>query len=432
MTCQMAKTLLIVGYVWPEPRSSAAGTRILQLIRWAQSIGYSVSFACAAEKGANFDELTALGINSLSIVLNCSSFDQAVGALAPDVVIFDRFVTEEQFGWRVMQACPSALRVLDSEDLHCLRDARTRAFKAKAEVVELSSEFLFSDMARREIAAIYRSDLTLVISDAEMLLLQQRFGVPAALLHHCPFMFEPAEQSHWLSYGEKQHFVFIGNYQHAPNWDAVLFLRELWPAIANQLPGVELHIYGAYPPKKAMQLDNPHLRFRVLGWAKDALAVMSSARVCIAPLRFGAGIKGKLAEAMLCGTPSVTTDIGAEGMTQLNQLAWPGIIANSAADFVSAAVKLYADTKVWQQAQKQGLINFMTLFDRAAVEADLTKRVQHIAGNLDQHRLENFMGSLLLQQQYRSTEFMSRWIEVKSKLPSSIEATEPDSRRSQN
>ena len=74
----------------------------------------------------------------------------------------------------------------------------------------------------------------------------------------------------------------------------------------------------------------------------------------------------------------------------------------------------------------------MTLFDRAVVEADLTKRVQHIAGNLDQHRLENFMGSLLLQQQYRSTEFMSRWIEVKSKLPSSIEATEPDSRRSQN
>ena len=412
----MAKTLLIVGYVWPEPRSSAAGTRILQLIRWAQAASYEVTFACAAEKGANFDELNGLGIGTLAIALNCSSFDTSVAQLQPTLVIFDRFVTEEQFGWRVQQACPAALRVLDSEDLHCLRDARQRAHKAKACVLSPSSEFLLSEMAQREIAAIYRCDLTLVISDAEVALLQERFRVPANLLFHCPFMYEPPVAQRWLSYFDKQHFIFIGNYLHAPNWDAILFLRAWWPAIRKQLPQAELHIYGAYPPKKAMQMDNPSLGFRVLGWAKDALQVMSDARVCLAPLRFGAGIKGKLAEAMLCGTPSVTTDIGAEGMNQGQQLPWPGIIANSADDLVAAAVALYSDQTLWNEAQAQGLVNINTMFDRATLEAALTQRVNRLLQNMDQHRLENFMGNLLWQQQYRSTEFMSRWIEVKSKL----------------
>ena len=97
---------------------------------------------------------------------------------------------------------------------HQQRDARQRAHKAQAEVLNPSNEFLYSDVAQREIAAIYRCDLTLVISDAEVALLQQRFRVPASLLLHCPFMYQPSTAQQWPSYANKQHFIFIGNYFH--------------------------------------------------------------------------------------------------------------------------------------------------------------------------------------------------------------------------
>lgn len=421
----MAKTVLIVGYVWPEPRSSAAGTRIVQLIRWAQSAGYTVTFASASEPGEAAEDLTALAVECHSVRLNCSSFDDFVRELAPELVIFDRFICEEQFGWRVASACPQALRVLDSEDLHCLRDARERAHKAGRPVLTPVDDDLFSDMAQRELASIYRCDITLVISDAELAILRQEFNVPAALLHHCPFMFEPIDPAHWTPLTERQHFVFIGNYRHAPNWDAVRYLRELWPAIRQQLPEAELHLYGAYPPKKAMQLDNPALGFRVLGWAPNAYTVLAQARVCLAPLRFGAGIKGKLAEAMACGTPSVTTAIGAEGMTAMGRLAWPGKVAESDADVIKAAVDLYEQPDCWRTAQSHCAPVFNALFDRARVEQALSERLAQIQHNLKAHRLRNITGALLQQQHYRSTEFMSRWIEVKTRLKA-LEDAESD------
>lgn len=416
VTISMQKTLLVVGYVWPEPRSSAAGTRLIQLMRWALGAEFAVTFVSAAEPGAAAADLAALGVSSQSVLLNCESFDHFVAALQPTVVIFDRFLVEEQFGWRVKQVCPQAIRILDSEDLHCLRDARERAHTLGQAVLEPSNSLLFGALALREIAAIYRCDLTLIISDAEMLMLRERFGVPAFLLHHCPFMFDPPNVTEWLGFEQRQHFVFIGNYLHAPNWDAVRHLRELWPGIRQRLPQAELHLYGAYPPKKAMQLDNPAIGFRVLGWAQDALAVLGQARVCLAPLRFGAGIKGKLAEAMSCGTPSVTNAIGAEGMTALGTLPWPGSLAENAEDFMAAAVALYGDAADWQAAQLRGLATFEHLFSRVHVEAQLSARLGSIEAGLDAHRCANFMGAMLAQQQYKSTEFMSRWIEVKTQL----------------
>lgn len=91
--------------------------------------------------------------------------------------------------------------------------------------------------------------------------------------------------------------------------------HSLWPLIRRQLPGAQLHIYGAYTPPKATALHNPAQGFHVMNWAEDALQVMTAARICLAPLRFGAGIKGKLADAMVaCGTPNITTPVGAEAM----------------------------------------------------------------------------------------------------------------------
>ena len=92
--------VLIIGYVWPEPRSSAAGSRMMQLIHSFLDRGWRVTFASAAQRSIHRADLVALGIEEADIALNCDSFNDQVRQWQPDMVVFDRFFTEEQFGWR--------------------------------------------------------------------------------------------------------------------------------------------------------------------------------------------------------------------------------------------------------------------------------------------------------------------------------------------
>ena len=125
----MKKTLLIIGYVWVEPNSSAAGKRMLQLIDQFLERNYKITFACPAQKNEKAIDLISLGINEVSIELNNTSFDDFVKELNPTIVLFDRFMMEEQFGWRVAENCPKAIRILDTEDLHFLRKTRHQQLK---------------------------------------------------------------------------------------------------------------------------------------------------------------------------------------------------------------------------------------------------------------------------------------------------------------
>ena len=404
--------LLVVGYVWPEPNSSAAGSRMLSLLSMFRKQGWTIIFASPAEKSPHRFDLNQWDINEEQIQLNDSSFDEQLKQWQPDMVMFDRFMLEEQFGWRVEQQCPNALRLLDTEDLHFLRLARQQAFKAGREV---ALQDLHSEQAQREIAAIYRSDLTLIISEAEMQLLTEHFKVPKALLCYSPFWLETEIAADLPEFTQRQHFVSIGNFRHEPNWQAVLWLKQqIWPLIRKQLPKAELHIYGAYPPPKATQLHQPKDGFLIKGWAENAAEVIKSARVLLAPLPFGAGLKGKFIDAMTQGTPNVTTAVGAEGM--VHQELWAGLVAETAQEIADAAVLLYQDERLWQQKQQQG---FVILAKRFAINEHQPRVWQHLMDvqqQLSQHRLSNFTGAMLRHHQHRSTQFMAQWIEAKTKL----------------
>ena len=155
----------------------------------------------------------------------------------------------------------------------------------------------------------------------------------------------------------------IGNFLHAPNLDAVYYLKEkIWPGIRKKCPDSELHIYGSYQPQKLDQLNDASQGFYIKGRAVNAREVMQDARVCLAPLRFGAGLKGKLIESMLTGTPSVTTGIGAEAMHA--ELPWNGCITDDTDKFILEAANLYLNEADWQQAQINGIsiINSVNLF----------------------------------------------------------------------
>ena len=113
----MVKRLVIIGLVVPEPASTAAGTRMLQLIDLFRERNYEITFLTSAGN-IEFSEK----IDFQKIEINDSSFDELINNLDPDIVLFDRFVTEEQFGWRVSENCPQALKILDTQDLHFLRE----------------------------------------------------------------------------------------------------------------------------------------------------------------------------------------------------------------------------------------------------------------------------------------------------------------------
>ena len=404
-------TVLAIGYVWPEPNSSAAGTYMMSLLKTFIDQNWQVTFATPAAKSDHMFDLKSIGIETQSIELNDSSFDEYIAELNPDVVLFDRFMMEEQFGWRVEKACPNALKILDTEDLHFLRQARHQAYKQKREV---TIDDMRSDMALREVAAILRCDLSLIISPVEYELLQSEFGVNHNLLLQLPFMLELSEQP-LLDFDDRAHFMSIGNFRHAPNWDAVLWLKQqIWPLIRKQLPQAQLHVYGAYPPPKATQLHDESQGFLVKGWAIDANEVMQQARVCVAPLRFGAGIKGKLAEAMINGTPNVTTGVGAEAMACGYE--WPGLIADDAKQFADCAVKLYQDQILWKECQQNGFKIIKKGYNHKELAAKLINAIDSQRANLIQIRNQNFTGMMLRHHHHKSTQYMSQWIEAKNKL----------------
>ncbi len=411
------KRILVIGYVWPEPNSSAAGSHMMSILRLYKQQNWQVEFATPSQPTEHMIDLASEGISSKNITLNCDSFDTYITEYQPDIVMFDRFMMEEQFGWRVEKNCPNALKILDTEDLQCLRHARHQAHKADR---EFTKEDLFSDIAKRELAAILRSDISLIISSYEMKLLINTFNVDASLLHHLPFMVDlETYPSQTLPFSDRKHFMTIGNFRHAPNWDAVLYLQKIWPLIRKKIPEAQLHIYGSYPPPKATALHNPKTGFFIKGWAENALTVMEQSRICLAPLRFGAGIKGKLLDAMTMKTPSITTSIGSEGMH--DQEPWPGAIADDMNEFVEAAVTLYNDEEAWLATQHNALPLLDALYDSRQLGPKLISKIIQTEKNLVQHRLNNFIGAMLKHHSMTSTKYMSQWIAAKNARDSNSE-----------
>lgn len=421
--------VLFIGLVWPEARSSAASQNILSYVELFKQQGHEVCFVSSSEQSERSTPLDKLVNQQHSVLLNDSSFDDFVREYQPDITIFDRYISEEQFSWRVTEAAPNCLKVLDCEDLHFVRYARHEAYKNKLNPGHLSSvePYLYSDTCKRELASIWRCDLSILLSDFEIDLLIKLFGVPPTLLHHCRFLLKPKNESRSLSFNERQDFITIGNFRHAPNWDAVLTLRnKIWPEIHKHLPNANCHIYGAYLPPKAKQLENKKLGFLVHGYIEDAEQAINEARVLLAPINFGAGIKGKLVDAMLCNTPSVTTPIGSEGLLANNAenkslLDWPGAICsinNNADDFINSAINLYTNETRWLEKSQgcQKAIN--ELFDYPTQSSQLLDKLAQIQSNLSQHRNKHFFGQVLQHHTNSSTKYMSQWIEAKSKIKS--------------
>jgi len=239
----------------------------------------------------------------------------------------------------------------------------------------------------------------LIISEAEMEILKNQFKVDESLLFYLPFMLDKISRE---------------SIQRFPNFDSIKNLKtSIWPLIKQQIPSAELHVYGAYPSQKVVQLHNEKEGFHIKGFAEDVNTVMQNARVCFAPLSFGAGLKGKLNDAMQNGTPSVMTSIAAEGM--FGNLEPNGYIEDNPQVFAQKAVELYTNENIWKTYQTNGFEIINKRFNRTNFEIKLKETIEHVTNNLETLRLQNFTGAMLHHHSMQSTKFMSRWIEEKNK-----------------
>jgi len=409
-----SKKLLILGHTFPEPTTTAAGARMMQLIAFFQQENYDITFATTAAISEKSFDLKTGQIEIEKIALNDPSFDVFVRHLNPTIVLYDRYITEEQFGWRITSSCPNALQILDTEDLHFLRKAREDAIKNNIPVAEAS---LYTETAKRELASILRSDLSLIISEVEMTLLLETFKIPESILYYVPFLITPpseVEKKALPSFEEREHFITIGNFLHAPNVDSVTYLKtEIWPAIRKQLPKAELHVYGTYATQQILQCDSKKEGFLIKGWAPSVKEVMSTARICLAPIRFGAGLKGKFIDAMQYGTPLMTTTIGAEGLFGEEESC--GGVADIATNYVNRAVTLYSENRNWQLCHRQGFQILENRFDKKLFLAPLKEKIDTMLNTLESHRKAHFIGQILTHHSLQATKYLSKWIETKNK-----------------
>ena len=345
-------------------------------------------------------------MNASRIELNTNSFDSYISDVKPDCVVFDRFMTEEQFGWRVDENCPNALKILNTEDLHFLRDERRIAVQSKNDK---------SDLYLRELTSIYRCDLTLLVSEFERDLLTKKYSIPNDLLYYLPLFAHRNDDL--TSFEERKDFMFIGNFYHEPNWDALKVLKQtVWPIIRKKLPNVNLNIYGAYPGQKVMDFHNEKDGFIVHGRIEDADQVTKSAMISLAPIRFGAGIKGKILEAMSNGTPCITTSIGAEAILMNNE--WCGGVSDDWEEFSRLAVELYTKQELWSKAQQNGFNILQKRYGKLIFTDDFNDKIEILQNSLEEIRTSNVVGKLLNQHTMLSNRFMSKWIMEKNKTNS--------------
>jgi glycosyltransferase involved in cell wall biosynthesis len=404
--------LLWIGTVWPEPDASAAGSRTVRLLEVCQDAGYEVRFVSPCQENPHQHALESRGIRTAQLLSNDSAFDSYISEYKPDIVCFDRFMIEEQFSWRVREQVPNALRVLDTVDLHSLRRERQRSLVSGDQPYSTG----LSEDTLRELASIYRSDLSLIISPVEESLLRERFGVPVSLLEVTGFLYpDPVP---FRSYQERANLVFIGNGLHAPNVDAVRLLKNsLWKPLRAALAergasDVELHIYGAYLPQEILQFDNPRERFRVLGKADNVGETLQRYRCNLAPLRFGAGLKGKVSDGWMVGTPCIATPIATEGMVR--EEVFGGLIVESLDEYPQRVSELYTDEDAWNTAQDKGRELIVELFSQSKNARVFQERLARLTEEGLQHREQNIVGSILWYQGMRSTEYFSRWIAAKN------------------
>ena len=226
-------------------------------------------------------------------------------------------------------------------DLHFLRMQR------EAELHHLNKKFV-KNIKTKELRCIKSADIATVISEAEQLQLARE--IPDSNVRLLPYSRTIAGTK--TTFSDRKHIVFVGQFLHKPNCDAVLyFVHRIMPLLREQLPGVQFYVVGSNPPDEILALASSDVI--ITGYVARLNPLLDKMRVSVAPLRYGAGIKGKVGSALSAGLPVVATTTAVEGMSLID--GKDVLVADDPEAFAQRICRIYRDETLWQKLSTNGI-----------------------------------------------------------------------------
>jgi GT2 family glycosyltransferase/glycosyltransferase involved in cell wall biosynthesis len=356
--------ILIVDALTPDASRDSGSLRLLNIMRLLRELGWRVSFM-ADNRSATPDEIDSLGCVGVHVL--CKPWSPSLATWlrrecrSLDAVMLCRHYVAAPNIDLIRRLAPHAKVIFDTVDLHFLREQRAAEHtdnQALAHQAETSR--------RRELALISSCDVTLVVSPVEQALLAQ--ALPQA---HVELLSNVHEiHGRKTDYAVRNGLVFVGGFAHPPNVDAVDWLTtEIYPRIRAQRSEIALHLIGDMPEAARFRHASPGIHIH--GRVAELAPWMDGCRIALAPLRYGAGVKGKVNMAMSHGLPVVATGIAAEGM-QLRD-GDDILLADDADSFAAAVLRLYDDEMLWNRLSDGGLENVRQHFSFEAARSTLRR-----------------------------------------------------------
>jgi glycosyltransferase involved in cell wall biosynthesis len=347
---------LVCDFRTLTPDQDSGSVRMFAILKLLRSLGHEVTFvSMSTEPQPRYaDAIRDLGVEVIQ------GFSDAYAHLAAEghryrFALLSRPGVYQRFVAAVRAFAINATLIYDTVDLHWVRLERAAELSNDASL-RAAAEHL----RRLELLEAATADRVLAITPEEQRILAAE--CPGARVDVLPNIHECHRSSR--PWADRKDLMFIGGYEHAPNVDAMeWFVAEILPLVRKRLPEVVLRVIGSKPPAKLLALASPGVD--VVGYVPDVAPWFEATRVFVAPLRFGAGMKGKIGQAMSHGLPVVTTPIGAEGMRLVDEEH--ALVAADAEAFAAAVVRLYEDDLLWDRLAKSSLHHVQEHFSDAAV-----------------------------------------------------------------
>jgi glycosyltransferase involved in cell wall biosynthesis len=355
--------ILFIYYDYYEPNTNAGALRILEIIKIIQDRGAKVTMlsmrgnnnqyaqylekyniCCIADDGS----LTKSSFAGFRRFLAINKFDIAI---LSDCGIYIHYAPS------MRKFCPGCKIVFDTIDLKSVRFARKAVIDRK--ILTRIKSFLISVEEKQ---AFWDADRIWVVIDDERNIIQEKLGL-GYKTDVIPTIHIPEKQ--FASWKERRGIIFLGGYKHIPNVDAIRdFMTRVFPLIRRELPDVPFTIAGSYPPQDFFSYHTKDPLVNVTGFIENHRELLLINRIGVAPLRYGAGIKGKIGEYLACGLPCVASSSGAEGMGFRDRVDI--MIADSPEEFARKTIDLYQNQELWDKISTNGI---KYISQRLSVEA---------------------------------------------------------------
>jgi len=364
------RRVLVIDACMLTPDQDAGSMRMQQVMEILVNLGCKVTFAA---DNLEYRQPYVMALQQLGIEVQFHPYASSVSMLLGtrgdefDVVILSRHYVAARHIDAVRAFAPRALVVFDTVDLHFLREERLAELNARGTAGHAPPRTAES-RRNEELAVIRKADLTLVVSPVEKELLERL--APDAQVMLLSTIHEPLGAD--KPFAEREGLLFIGGFRHPPNTDAILWYgNEILPRLRERLPGVKTYVVGMDPPATIKALAAEDLV--ITGHVPDLTSYLTGCRLSVSPLRYGAGVKGKVNHAMSYGLPVVATTPSIEGMHLT-----PGVdvlIGDDPEAFADAVVRAYRDQELWTALSEGGRENIRQHFSRDIARSAISRLV---------------------------------------------------------